>query len=345
MRCTYYRLKSILFFCMVIACSAHAVAVDAIIPNKEPTNPIVLSANYSEKLPNEVLFGVYLISLHSFDFKQDSFNFSCYAWWKTTNKNYKPTDTVEIANALTSNIRYSPPDQEADYYLSQARYYGQIHQAWDITHFPFDHQILTIAFEDFALDKSSLIFKPDLLQSNTPKNFTIPGWDILNFKVSVSDFVYDSSFGDASIEANKYSRLIVTIDIKRHGWRLFFTYYVGFILSAFLCAITMFIDIDDAEEMASKLSLVTGAIFATVGNKYILDNSLPASDGLTLSDIMQITSFGLVLITVIIALACHDLYLWKKKNLARWIYNLLCSTSLIAYIVIVVKYLQLAINS
>jgi hypothetical protein len=67
--------------------------------------------------------------------------------------------------------------------------------------------------------------------------------------------------------------------------------------------------------MDSRFSLSVGALFAVIGNKYIIDSSLPESTSFTLVD----TLHGLTLfcILVIVAATAYSLVLVKKGDLKK----------------------------
>jgi hypothetical protein len=84
--------------------------------------------------------------------------------------------------------------------------------------------------------------------------------------------------------------------------------YIAFLI-AFIC---FFIH---ADGMDSRFGLSVGSLFAVVGNKYIIDSSLPESTSFTLVD----TLHGLTLfsIFIIIASTTYSLHLIKKGEIKR----------------------------
>ena len=70
-----------------------------------------------------------------------------------------------------------------------------------------------------------------------------------------------------------------------------------------------------ADGMDSRFSLSVGSLFAVIGNKYIVDSSLPESTSFTLVD----TLHGLTLfcIFIIISATAYSLMLVKKNQLQK----------------------------
>jgi hypothetical protein len=88
--------------------------------------------------------------------------------------------------------------------------------------------------------------------------------------------------------------MTLTLEIKRQGLRNFINYFLGFfvavLLSAFMCLIH-----------ADRFSFILAAVFALIGNKYVLDQLVPATANFTLSDNLQIASFTFVIVAALLA--------------------------------------------
>src|SRR6185295_6884052 len=96
------------------------------------------------------------------------------------------------------------------------------------------------------------------------------------------------------------------------SWELFFKIFLGMYISFCISCICFYIHPDN---MDSRLALSVGALFAVVGNKYIIDSSLPESNSFTLVD----TLHGITLCYVfsVIASTVHTLQLVKKNEPLR----------------------------
>ena len=84
--------------------------------------------------------------------------------------------------------------------------------------------------------------------------------------------------------------------------------YISFLI-AFAC---FFIHSDN---MDSRFGLSVGSLFAVIGNKYVVDSSLPESTSFTLVD----TLHGLTLLFVlsVVASSVHSLKLYKQDKIAE----------------------------
>ncbi|MBN9413321.1 MAG: hypothetical protein J0H12_05310 [Candidatus Paracaedimonas acanthamoebae] len=268
-----------------------ALILGACTAEEPPQAPETL---YVEPAKEKVLMGVYPVMLHDFDLAHNTFKVSFYAWWRSKDKAYVPDKTVEITNALDFHSKFGTTGKFKDEYFTYIRYYATVSKEWDMRHFPFDHQQLVVALEDYA-DIQKIIFTPDNDQSALHSEIKLKGWKILGFHLKDSITTYDTNFGDPSTKKGQYSRLSFIIDIKREGIRLFFNYFIGFLVAFFLCTV---IYILDPREIGARTSLSLGATFTAIGNKYILDQVLPFTTSFTLADAIQAATFGMIIAAV-----------------------------------------------
>ncbi len=262
------------------------------------------------KKPQMVLFGIFPVSLYDFNFSNRTFKVSFYAWWRSANKDYKPETSIEITNATEYYSKFGAHGQNKDEYFTYVHYYATLNHDWNIKHFPFDRQLLDIRLEDFA-DIQSVIFDIDDLNSRVHSELSLEGWDIMGFYLRKSTTLYATNFGDISTDKGKYSRLTFIFDIKRKGWRTYFSYYIGFFVSFILCCLLYFID---AGNIGARASLSLGAIFTAIGNKYIIDQALPFTSEFTLSDAIQLATFTLVLFTILTFIVIHTYYVYHEHH-------------------------------
>ncbi|MBK8951710.1 MAG: hypothetical protein IPM85_04685 [Chitinophagaceae bacterium] len=124
--------------------------------------------------------------------------------------------------------------------------------------------------------------------------------------------VYETAFGDESLSQQKveYSAFRVRLSITRSAaglfWKMFLGMYISFLIS-FMC---FFIH---ADGMDSRFGLSVGSIFAVIGNKYIIESSLPETASFTLVDMLH--GVTLVFILLMIAANAYSLRLVKEIRL------------------------------
>ena len=180
-------------------------------------------------------------------------------------------------------------------------------ESWNVLDFPFDKQHLKVQIENTLFDNRNLIFKPDVKGSTFDKNEAIDGWEIVNFKVSEKTNDYETGFGDpsASRSLQNFSSFLIEMDIQRNAWGLFMKIFIGMYI-AFLISIISFTL--RPSELEPRFGLPVGGLFATVGNKYIIDSILPESSSFTLVDSLHTLTFLGIFATLVVSAIALQYY-------------------------------------
>ncbi|WP_367608174.1 hypothetical protein [Legionella sp. W05-934-2] len=258
--------------------------------------------------PMKAVMGIYPTFIHELDYADESYKISYYLWFITDNPNYRPDKSIEITNAFDYQYKnYSKTLRKDGKYLYVMHVYSTNFHDWKVANFPFDKQTLTIRVEDSdTID--DIVFTADKKGSALSSNLNIEDWTILNFEVKTNAHSYRSSLGDYDEKYDKYSQFVAELTIQRHGARLFFNFYIGFIVSILISSFVFFIE---PSEIRPRASFTLAALFGAVGNKYIIDRYLPIVDHFTLNDAMQVASFGLILTTVLSTIITYRI---QQKN-------------------------------
>jgi hypothetical protein len=132
--------------------------------------------------------------------------------------------------------------------------------------------------------------------------------------ISTGTKIYETAFGDESFAKprTEYSSFRTRLVIRRDASGLFWKMFLGMYL-AFLISYTCFYIHPDSID--SRFGLTVGSLFAVIGNKYIVDSSLPESTSFTLVD----TLHGLTLFCIFTVTACaaYSLNLVKRNKLEK----------------------------
>lgn len=229
-------------------------------------------------------------------------------WFVYDNPDFDFATQLDIPNAKTID----PPEiildslNEKTWAIMKMK--ATMKESWNVLDFPFDKQHLKVQIENALFDNQSLVFKPDVKGSTFDKNEAIDGWEIVNFKVTESTNDYETGFGDPrpSRSLQNFSSFLIEMDIQRNAWGLFMKIFIGMYI-AFLISIISFTI--KPEELEPRFGLPVGGLFATVGNKYIIDSILPESSSFTLVDSLHTLTFLGIFATLVvsaIALKYHD---------------------------------------
>ena len=278
--------------------------------------------------PDTVYSGVYITSIHDINFKDKEYNINLWLWLKYKNKKFDFLHNLEVPQAKTVTTSYSTVDSSDNKIYILMKLQCVMKDSWAIDNFPFDRQKLRFSIENSQFDSQSLVFAADTLGKHFDPRFTLRGWHIDSLDISTGIKTYETGFGDESLKKphTEYSNFKVRLQIDRDAmglfWKMFLGMYVAFLI-AYMC---FYIHTDSID---SRFGLSVGALFAVIGNKYIIDSALPESTTFTLVD----TLHGITLLFILSVIICtsYSLKLVKqeKADKARK-FDLICAQVLLA---------------
>ena len=264
--------------------------------------------------PDTVYSGVYITSIHDINFKDKEYNVSLWLWLKYKNKKFDFLHNLEIPQAKTFTTSYSTVDSSDNKIYILMKLQCVMKDSWAIDNFPFDRQKLRFSIENSQFDRESLVFAADTLGKHFDPRFTLRGWRIDSLDISTGIKIYETGFGDESLKKphTEYSNFKVKLQIDRDAmglfWKMFLGMYVAFLI-AYMC---FYIHTDSID---SRFGLSVGALFAVIGNKYIIDSALPESTTFTLVD----TLHGITLLFILTVIICtsYSLKLVKQEKIEK----------------------------
>jgi hypothetical protein len=191
-----------------------------------------------------------------------------------------------VPQAKTVNKSFVTVDSSDNHIYMQMKLQCVMKDAWKIGSFPFDHQKLRLSIENSQFDSRSLIFVADTAGSHYDKRFTLSGWTIDSCIIYTGIKAYETAFGadDAPKQHSEYSAFRVRLDIKRDAGGLFWKMFLGMYIAFLISYVCFYIHADGID---SRFGLSVGALFAVIGNKYIIDSALPESTSFTLVDTLH----------------------------------------------------------
>lgn len=290
--------------------------------------------------PDQVDFGVYPVAIYNLDPLDNSYSISFYAWWRTTDGNYHPESGIEIVNAREYSYKFGGHGLNKDgKYYTFVHYYAKINHPWDIKYFPFGRHHLQVRMEGFN-DIYSVRFTPDLADSRIHSEIKIPGWDIIGMTLKKSVITYDTNFGDADAPKGLYDRLTMDIELKRQGFRVYISYFVGFFMAGVLAHILYLMT---SIPYPARATIFVGGIFSFVGNKYVIDQRLPLTSDFTLADGIQAATFMVLFVAILVSILLELLKFPEQKH--RKVSIIIGSISGVCYISYIAEFTIRAILS
>jgi hypothetical protein len=271
-------------------------------------------AQDTQARPDTVKVGIYITSIHDIDFKQKEFSTNLWLWMKYKNRKFNFLENLEIPGAKTVEKSFASIDSSGEEVYLQMKLQCVMKDSWRIGNFPFDHQNLRFSIENSQYDSRKLVYVADTLGNHFDPRFAINGWTIDSCLLTTGIKKYETGFGDESLAKphTEYGafrvRLLITRDAGGIFWKIFLGMYIAFLI-AYVC---FYIHSDG---MDSRFGLSVGSLFAVIGNKYIIDSSLPESTTFTLVDTLHgLTLFAILLI---ITATAYSLVLVKRNQLIK----------------------------
>lgn len=291
------------------------------------------NASAESEKPDTVTAGIYITSIHDIDFKQKEFTVNFWLWLKYKRRDLNFYENLEVPAAKTVTKSFVTIDSSGDQIYMQMKLQCVMKDSWKIGNFPFDVQKLRISIENSQFDSRYLVFVADTVGQHFDKRFTISGWTIDSCVIATGTKAYETAFGDEELAKprTEYSNFKVRLSITRDAMGLFWKVFLGMYIAFLIAYVCFYIHSDD---MSSRFGLSVGSLFAVIGNKYIIDSSLPESTTFTLVD----TLHGLTLFFIfsVISSAAWSLKLVKqnKQEKAARFDMIIAQVLLLAYIIL-----------
>ena len=272
------------------------------------------TSHSQESKPDTVRVGVYVTSIHDIDFKQKEFAVQLWLWLKYKNRDFDFAKNLEIPMAKSVEKSFSTIDSSGEQVYMQMKLLCVMKDSWRIENFPFDRQTLRFSIENSQFDSKSLVYVADTVGQHFDPRFTLRGWSIDSCLLLTGTRTYETGFGDESLAKprTEYSVFRLRMSIIRDAGGLFWKMFLGMYIAFLIAYVCFYIHSDG---MDSRFSLSVGALFAVIGNKYIIDSALPESTSFTLVD----TLHGLTLfcILIIVSATAYSLILVKKNQMQK----------------------------
>jgi hypothetical protein len=275
---------------------------------------ITTGAQAQTSHPDTVLSGIYITSIHDINFKDKEYTVNLWLWLKYKNKEFDFLQNLEVPQAKSVSRSFSTIDTSGSRVYLLMKLQCVMKDSWAIENFPFDRQKLRFSIENSQFDSKSLIFAADTLGKHFDPRFTLRGWRIDSLDISTGIKAYETAFGDESLKKphTDYSNFKVKIVINRDAMGLFWKMFLGMYIAFFIAFMCFYIHTDSID---SRFGLSVGSLFAVIGNKYIVDSSLPDSTTFTLVDTLH--GITLLFILTIIISTSYTLKLVKQEKVEQ----------------------------
>lgn len=181
---------------------------------------------------------------------------------------------------------------------------------WDFSRYPFDHQELQFKFTS-TVDSSIIRLNSSIYFPNTVKK-KLPnlkhGYHLGNFS---SKYEYNEDASDLILTEPGVIRpivtetLVISLNLERDSFWLFIKLFTGGLLSLLISLMVFMIP---KKEFESRITLMVGAVFGAIGNRYFVDSILPDVQILTKADLINNLIIAGVVFNILVMLLQHSKY-------------------------------------
>lgn len=286
--------------------------------------------------------GMYILSLTDFKIDDQSFKADFWIWFVYDNDSLKIQDAIEIPDAKSVEFSNFSNEKKGGKNWAQVKCKAVINKEWDVTHFPFDKQLLRIHVEHTLNDANTLIFMADSENSKIDSTFALDGWRIDSINTFGFNKSYNTTFGDPVLKGSSHYPAVSTeiYMTREHSASILVKMLTG-VYVAFSIALLGFLI---KPSLADRLGLCVGGIFAAVGNKYIIESIVPSSTANTLLDSIHNLTFVFILIMIAITVISlkwadteNEKLALRSQKLDRISFFVLVSVFIIVNFVLIMK--------
>jgi hypothetical protein len=267
----------------------------------------------AQSQPDTVKIGAFINDIYDINLNDKSFSTQFWVWFNYRDSSLHPLETLEIPNAKTVESDLAFTEEKNGMYWAGKKIHATLKRDWEVGLFPFDEQRMTIELEESNSDTSDMVYIADVANTKLDTALKIANWEITGYQLTAKAKKYDTTYGDPSLSGSSgYPHAELVITIKRRSWGLFFSLFTGLYVAFFISTLVFFIDPVDLDP---RFGLSVGAMFAAVGNKYIVDSILPQSTTFTLVDKLHILTYIFLLLCIVLSVI--SLRIWKNDQITR----------------------------
>jgi len=276
------------------------------------------SNSYSQDTKvDTVKIGAFISSLHNFDIGNNSINADIHLWFLYNNSNYNFEKEIEFINCDEFSFNGTSIEALENQHWFYTKALIKSRQNFSTRSYPFDSQKLIFSVESSEYTTKDFIFKPDLIGSKLDPNVYVQfeEWNIDTVSFKSSENIYETSFGDPTADSSISPRFDIQVSISRnYSWLILFKLITGIIVAFLISSCVFWIKPNNTDP---RFGLCVGGLFAAIGNKYIVESIIPATNELSLLDYLHNITFIFIFLIIIISVISLRLFEQENEKLKR----------------------------
>jgi hypothetical protein len=262
--------------------------------------------------PVEVVAGIYVDRILELSVKQVGWTVEFYLWFRWRGVEPKSFEGFLIVDGTADSSQLEVDETVAGERYQRFRVVAKITKFFDVSRFPCDDHLLTIAIEHPAHQRHEVLFVADKENTSVSSRVNVPAYHLQPAVVLEKPHSYKTTRGDPRLPPgtkSTYSQLRMGIGIERQGWGLFFKMFQFLFVAVLLAHLALFIR---PIEVDPRFGLGVGALFAAVANAYVISSLVPDTGVLALADIINGVGIAVILLTIV--QSTISLYLFSVRG-------------------------------
>ncbi|MGL2965883.1 hypothetical protein [Flavobacterium sp. XGLA_31] len=280
---------------------------------------MIFIPNKSWSQKDTISIGAYINSLYDFNLTDNSYKTEFWLWMKY-DKNAELDslpNQIEFINAKSApQIEAASTNSRGKVNWFGAKYIAEFQKNWDVTSFPFDKQKLKISIESGEYSSDKIVFKCDYKNSKLNQDIkdNINEWNVIQSKFYIDESHYNTTFGDPDLKTkSSYPSFNFEVYLARKDpYLVLFKLITGLLVAFIISCCVFFIKPTNTDP---RFGLSVGGLFAAIGNKYIIESKVPATNQITLLDNIHNLTFVYILIITILSVV--SLHIFEKNTKSR----------------------------
>ncbi|HWK89778.1 MAG TPA: hypothetical protein VNP72_07275 [Longimicrobium sp.] len=270
--------------------------------------------------PQRVLMGLYVVEISNLDLKSSTFTGDFYVLVRS--EGTADGTNFEVMNGTGEPCVLGTQRQQGATRYSQFRCRYEFHHVFDVADYPLDEHDLTLELEDRALPLRDLIYEPDREFTGLDQAVVLPGWHIGPAEARAVPHHYRTANNPtfAAGGEGSFSRLIVTIPVRREGLVIYLKSFLVMFLSV---GIGLLGSALSAEHVEARLGIGVGGIFGVVSSYLVVSDALPETAQFTLADKLHLVGMGAVFLSILVSVMVYRVYVRqgeeRAERLDRWL--------------------------
>ncbi len=300
----------ILVICLCINSSFNCAADSKVLKQENTKEEKTDKSSPIEIKPTNVYVGAYINQILEINFSEDYFVVDFWLWfrWEPSKpgyydiSNYNALEDFELIDGIilntSGNLTEHKKTDKQEYTYQNIRVVGKFTKRFNMNSYPADNHDISIKIEDSEHRTQKIKFVADVEASNYSPNIQLPGWKVQVIQPRVDTVLYKSNFGNSELGSNyisEYNQFIYTINLKKP----IFLSVIKTLWPTFLATFVSILALLLQPTASARFDLPIGSIFAIVANKFTITSSVQDAVQFGFSDIVQLLSGAIILITLI----------------------------------------------